>query len=80
MTDADVYGVLGEVFDDVFEDRALRLAPEMRLEDIAGWDSFKCVLLLSAVEARFGIKAKSQEIDDITTVGDIVRMIMARRR
>jgi acyl carrier protein len=76
MTDsADIYAALTEIFNDVFMADDMKLTPTLSAKDVAGWDSFKQIEILVAVEARFGIKLNTKEIDALKNVGDLADVI-----
>src|SRR5262249_9132323 len=54
------------------------LRPETTAADIAGWDSPMHLDIIAAVEARFGIKIQSREIERLGNVGDFVQLILAK--
>lgn len=78
MTTERIYGVLTELFRDIFADDAIVLRPEMKADDIEGWDSFTNVNLIVATEERFGIRMQTAEIEKLANVGDLVRAIEAK--
>ena len=45
---------------------------------VEGWDSFTNLNLIVATETRFGIKMRTDEIEGLTKVGDLVAIIVAR--
>jgi acyl carrier protein len=75
MSDDAIYSDLTEIFHEVFDNDALVLKPEMTAADVKGWDSFKQVEILIAVQERFGLKLRSREIDGLSCVGDLVDVI-----
>jgi acyl carrier protein len=75
MSDDAIYSDLAEIFHEVFDNDALVLKPEMTAADVKGWDSFKQVEILIAVQERFGLKLRSREIDGLSCVGDLVDVI-----
>jgi len=76
MTDStDIYAALTEIFNDVFMADDMKLTPTLSARDVAGWDSFKQIEILVAVEARFGIKLNTKEIDALKNVGDLADVI-----
>lgn len=79
MTDSDIYEQLTEIFHDLFLRDDITLTPETTAEDVEGWDSFKMIEIVMAVESRFGIKVKSKELDQLQSVGDLARLIAANR-
>ena len=70
---ADVYAALTEIFRDVFMDDDLTLKPELTAKDVPGWDSFKQIEIIIAVEEKLGIKFNTRELDALRTVGDLAR-------
>jgi len=75
MTDDAIYSDLTEIFHEVFDNDAITLRPELTARDVDGWDSFKQVEILIAVQERFGLKLHSREIDGLKNVGDLVDVI-----
>jgi acyl carrier protein len=73
-----VYEALTDVFREVFADDDITLQPETSAKDIDGWDSFTHLNLIVMVEARFGIKIQTDEIENLQNVGDLVAIIDAR--
>jgi acyl carrier protein len=43
--------------------------------EVEGWDSFKMIEIVMAIESKFGIKIKSQQLDSLEKVGDLVALI-----
>jgi acyl carrier protein len=79
MTEADVYAGLTEIFHDLFGDYALVLTPSTSAADIAAWDSFNHINIMAAAEERFGVKLSTREIESLANVGDLARLILAKR-
>jgi acyl carrier protein len=77
-TDA-IYSALTEIFHEVFDDDSIVLRPQLTAADVKGWDSFKQVEILIAVQERFGLKLRSREIDGLGCVGDLVEVIQRNR-
>ena len=79
MSDATIYLKLTQIFHEVFGDDSIILKPEMTATDIKGWDSFKQVEILIAVQERFGVKLRSREIDGLACIGDLFEVIKRHR-
>jgi acyl carrier protein len=79
MNTDPVYSALTEIFHEVFDDESLVLAPQMTASDVKGWDSFKQVEILLAVQERFQLKLSSREIDGLGCVGDLADLIARHR-
>jgi acyl carrier protein len=75
MTDAEIYEKLTEIIRDVLMDFDLVLRPDLTAKEVDGWDSYKMIEILVAVESHFGMKVKSKELDDMENVGDLVKLI-----
>jgi acyl carrier protein len=78
VTEANVYAELTEIFHEIFADDSVVLKPDTTASDVCGWDSFTNINLILAVETKFGIKMRIQEIEAFKNVGDLVRTIIAR--
>ncbi|HEX4369414.1 MAG TPA: acyl carrier protein [Rhodopila sp.] len=64
---------------EVLLDPSLECAPATRFEDVTGWDSMDLVTVVVEVECRFGLQFELAEIDRLVTVGDLLRMVAAKR-
>jgi acyl carrier protein len=76
-TEDGVYAALDEIFRDVFQ-RDVSLRADLRAKDVSGWDSFKQIEIIMAVEERFALRFTTRELDSLFSVGDLVRFIMAK--
>lgn len=63
------------IFRDVFDDAELVLRRETCAADIEDWDSLAQMTLVSAIEKKFDIKFKIDEVVCLKNVGDIVDLI-----
>ena len=68
-----VKAILAEQFDDE-EDK---ITPETTIADDLGADSLDVVDLLMSIEDEFEIEVPDEEIENIKTVGDLVKYIEA---
>jgi len=75
MDQAEIYKQLTILFRNLFDEDTIVLTPETTAADIEGWDSFNHINLIVAVEAKFGIKFKTAELDELHNVGHLVTMI-----
>lgn len=74
-SEAEIYGALSEIFQDVFMRDDLVLKAELTAKDVPGWDSFKQIEIVMAAEERFGIRMSTRELDGLRNVGDLVRVL-----
>jgi len=75
ITDDAIYSNLTEIFREVLGDDSIVLTSDLTASDVDGWDSFKQVEILIAVQERFGFKLRSREIDGLKCVGDLVDVV-----
>jgi acyl carrier protein len=75
MTEAEIYHDLTEIIRDVLMQDDLVLHPNLTAMEVEGWDSFKMIEIVMAIESKFGIKIKSQQLDSLEKVGDLVALI-----
>lgn len=78
MASEDIQAGLLDILRRVFEREDLQVSRETTANDVDGWDSFRMVEILMAVEERFGIKLRSKEIDRLKNVGDLADLVAER--
>lgn len=74
----DVQAVLNQVFQEVFDDEDIDIAPRTTANDIDGWDSLSHVNLIVAVESRFGVRFSHKELLTFKNVGDLINSIKTK--
>ncbi len=75
MTEAELLTAITPSFCDAFSDDDFKPTMTMTAKDVPGWDSYKQVNILIALEEKFGVKFRSREIDKLANVGDLVRLL-----
>jgi acyl carrier protein len=75
MDEADIYRGLKDVFADVFGRDDIVLNASTTARDVSGWDSFRQIEIVVAVELRFGVRFRTRDLDALSNVGDLVRLI-----
>jgi acyl carrier protein len=78
MDDAQIYPLLSRVFEQVFDDDAIKVTPQLTAKDVDGWDSLTHIRLILSVEKAFKIKFTNSEITNLENVGELVALIRAR--
>lgn len=71
---------LSEVFKIVFDDDEMIVNEESSANDVEGWDSMTHVLLLSAIEEKYGIEFNQKEVRKFQTVGDLLNSVNNKLR
>jgi len=67
----ETFEQLNSIFCKVFDDKDIKIAPEMTADDIDEWDSLSHVNLVVAIEKYFKIKFKSSEIIRWKNIGQM---------
>ena len=78
MDEAQIYARLAEIIAEVFDQGVVSLTPDLRIEDMEGWDSLSHVRLILTIEKSFKIKFLTSEMGHLETVQDLVSAIKAR--
>jgi acyl carrier protein len=78
MDEAQIYARLAELIAEVFDQGVVSLTPDLRIEDVEGWDSLSHVRLILTIEKSFKIKFLTSEMRNRETVQDLVSAIKAR--
>ena len=78
MQQQDIYTALTTIFHDLFDDDTIVLNPGLTAADVPEWDSFNHINLIVAIEARFGIKFQTAELESMQTVGHLADLIQSK--
>ncbi len=78
MTEAEVYPKLTAILREVFDRDDIEATPTLAADQVEGWDSFKQVEILIAVQEEFSLKFSSRELDSLKNVGDLVSIVVAK--
>jgi acyl carrier protein len=77
-SEPEIYNALTEIFHDVFLRDDIVLKAGLSAKDVQGWDSFKQIEIVMAIEEQFGMKFSTRELDSLQNVGDLVRVVAAK--
>jgi acyl carrier protein len=78
MNKTEIWDSATKVFRETLDLDDLVLTPELTARDVEGWDSLNHILLVVAVEQKFGIKFNAGEIDGLENVGQFVDLIESK--
>jgi len=78
MTEDQAYELLNRIFADVFGRGDIVLEPALTARDVVGWDSFRQVEIIMAIEEALGFRFTSREIDGLQNVGDLAKVMLSR--
>ena len=71
----DIMTELNGIFRQLFEDESLMVTRTTTADDIDDWDSITHMILVTAVEKKFGIKFSLVELTTLNMVGDMADLI-----
>ncbi|MBN8874790.1 MAG: acyl carrier protein [Rhodospirillales bacterium] len=74
----EIVGRLETVFQDTFDDPALRIHDAMTAADLDDWDSLQHIVLVLAVEREFGVKLNPAEVGKLENVGKMVDLLLEK--
>jgi len=78
MTNTAILDEVNSLVREVFQRDDITLTQESTAADVDGWDSFRHIEIMLAVELRFAIRFTSRELDEMQTIGDLVGAISRR--
>lgn len=73
-----IYSLLKEVFQEVFNKNDLEINDDTSADQIEEWDSLQHLVLMITVEKRFGIKFTAKETRSFNNVGEMVKVIQSK--
>lgn len=72
MTDQEILSTFTRILRDLLADDSIVLGMDTTRDDVPGWDSFKYVTFIVAVEMELGVKFRIADVEAFQNVGDIV--------
>lgn len=75
MNEQQIFDAVQNIFRDNFDDDSLVLTRETTADDIEDWDSLEQINLLTAMEKKFGLKFRLDDVRDLKNVGDLLDLI-----
>lgn len=79
MTTEDILLKTQEVFHEAFNVDPLRVSLETRPDDVPGWDSLGQLALATSLEQAFGINLDVDDLMEMESVREIVRIVQTKR-
>ena len=74
----EIHNNLQEIFRTVFDDSTLTINDRTTSEDIEDWDSLEQINLIVAIEKKFNIKFKLEEVTGLANVGAMIDLIATK--
>jgi acyl carrier protein len=78
MNSDQIRNKLGDIAREAFDDEGLEVTDTLSREDVESWDSLGHIRLIAAVEEAFQMSFTIDEIEGVTSIGQIVKVIAER--
>ena len=75
MSEQEILNAVQDIFRDNFDDDTLEITRSTCADDIEDWDSLEQINLLTAMEKKFGLKFRLDDVRDLKNVGDLLDLI-----
>ena len=75
MSEQEILNAVQDIFRDNFDDDSLEINRSTCADDIEDWDSLEQINLLTAMEKKFGLKFKLEDVRGLENVGDLLALI-----
>jgi acyl carrier protein len=80
LNDDNIYAQLRDIIADVLDQPDLQIDASTTADNVEGWDSFAHINIVVAAEARFAVKFKTAEIEEVRNVGELVDLIKKKMK
>lgn len=71
---------LNKIFVSYFNNKKISINEKTTSKDIKNWDSLAQVGIIILIEKKFKIKFSVKEVGNLKKIGDIVKLIIAKKR
>ena len=80
MNSDEIYAEVRTIIAEILDQPDLQISADTKADEVEGWDSFNHINIVVAVEAHFGIKINTAEIEELRNVGELVELIERKRK
>jgi acyl carrier protein len=78
MNKEEILKIVNEIFVDVLDNPNVVIDLNTTANDVEDWDSLKHIQLVVAIEKRFNVRFKSNEIRNWENVNEMIESILAK--
>lgn len=75
MNQEEILTAVQDIFRENFDDEELVITAATTADDIEDWDSLEQINLLTAMEKKFSVKFKLEDVRSLKNVGDMVALV-----
>ena len=80
MNKEQILTEVAQIIRDVVDLPDLRISMQTTADAVEEWDSFNHINIVVAVEARFGVKFVTAEIEELKNVGELVDLVWKKMK
>ena len=70
---------LNQIFQEELDDPNLRITRDLSRDDLMSWDSLAHVRIVASIEDRFGFQFTLEQIEETSSVGELLDVIAAHQ-
>ncbi len=78
MDEDPILAAIQGIFRELFGEPGLLVGPETTAAMVPGWDSFRHIELVLAVQEHFGVALRTREVDGLRNVGEMVALVRGK--
>jgi acyl carrier protein len=75
MSSQQIPASLRDIFADTLEIPVDEVTPELSMESVETWDSFRHLQLILSIEDEYGVQFDPQKIPELTTVAKVLEAL-----
>jgi acyl carrier protein len=79
MSEQDFTKVIKETAQQVFRQPSIQFNATQVFRDLPGFDSVLAIQYILAIEAALDLTLNEEEVDNMNTMGDLLRLIQAKK-
>jgi acyl carrier protein len=80
MTDLEFAVTISQTAQEIFRQPSLAFSPSLAFRDIPGFDSVLAIQYILAIEKAFGITLNEEDVDNMHTMGDLMQLLLAKKK
>jgi acyl carrier protein len=79
MNESDFAVTISQTAQEVFRQPSVAFSPSQSFRDIPGFDSVLAIQYILAIEKAFDITLNEEDVDNMHTMGDLMRLLLAKK-
>ena len=80
MSDTNFITIITETAQEVFRQSSIPFSPSLVFRNIPGFDSVLAIQYILAIESTMDVTLNEEEVDTMHTMGDLLRLLQAKKQ